>query len=266
MTGATSGIGRAIAIELAASGYDLVLVARDTARLGEAATDVVGRGVGAVPLVADLSSEADLVRVEEHLTSEDSPIDVLVHCAGGGLPAGGFFGNDVGTSEDMTRLHIDVLMRLAYAAVPPMTSRGRGKVLIISSIAGFAPGSPALTYSAAKAWQTAFGEGLNEYLRGTGCTATVVAPGFVRSEFHARAGASTEGLPDSLWTTPAAVAREAVAGMERGVPLVIPTASWRALYAVFAVLPRRYARRAFARLMGRPAEKRRAVDAGEGEG
>lgn len=258
VTGATSGIGRAITAELAAKGYELVLVARDRERLRSVADEMTETGVVAEILAADLSRDAELVRVEERLAAEDSPIDVLAHCAGTGLPAGGYLGNAVGLSIDMTKLHVEVLMRLAYAAAPPMIARRRGRILIVSSIAAFAPGSPALTYAAAKAWQTHFGEGLHEYLRGTGCTSTVVAPGFVRSEFHARAGASSVGLPERLWTTPEVVARTAVSAMERGAPLAIPTVVWRALYGAFLLLPRRCARAAFASLMKRAASSGQA--------
>jgi short-subunit dehydrogenase len=142
-------------------------------------------------------------------------------------------------------------MALAHAALPGMIARGRGGLLTTSSIAGFVPGTPSITYSASKAWATAFGEGLNELLRGTGVTSTVVAPGFVRSGFHRRIGADPSRLPAELWLDAADVARAGLEGIRRGRALVVPGTRWRALYAVGKLVPRATARAWFARLMRR---------------
>ncbi|GAB3158264.1 SDR family oxidoreductase [Micromonospora sonneratiae] len=254
VTGATSGIGLALARRLAAGGYDLVLVARDGDRLATTAAELhaTHRVAGEV-LAADLTTEAGLTAVEARLTQETDPVDVLVNNAGMGLPPGGYLGNPVQTSLTLNRLNVDSVLRLTHVALPGMLARRRGGLITISSIAGFVPGTPAITYSASKAWTTAFGEGLHQLLRGTGVTSTTVVPGFVRSEFHQRSGASTAGLPDWLWSTPQTVAETAVRGFDRAAPLVVPGTVWRTGYGISRLLPRRWSRAAFARLMSRTA-------------
>ena len=256
VTGATSGIGRALADRLAARGYDLVLVARDAGRLATTAEEIrAAHRVTCEVLPADLTAEVGLAAVEARLTAGRDPVDVLVNNAGIGLPPGGYLGNPVQASMTLNRLNVDSVLRLTHAALPGMKARRRGGLITVSSIAGFAPGTPAITYSASKAWATTFGEGLHHLLRGSGVTSTTVAPGFVRSEFHQRSGVSTAGLPDWLWLTPPVVAEAAVRGFERGTPLVIPGPAWRTAYGISRLLPRRWVRAGFARLMSRTSRK-----------
>lgn len=249
VTGASSGIGRAIALELAREGYELVLVARSADALADLALELPTAAGDAEILIADLGEQRGLAATSARLADTAKPVDVLVHSAGAGLPPGGYLGNDLAASEAVNRVAIDALTALAYAALPGMLERDRGGLITIASIAGFLPGTPAITYSAAKAWAQTFGEGLHELTRGTGVTSTVVAPGFVRSGFHSRAGIGASGIHDAMWCTPEQVARAAVRGFARRRALVVPGAQWKAVYAAQRLTPRSWSRAGFARYL-----------------
>lgn len=250
VTGASSGIGREIARGLVSRGYALVLVARDAAALAQLRDllPAVAHGSHEI-LAADLAAADGIARVRERLVDDAEPIDVLVHSAGIGLPPGGYLGNPVPASEAINRISIDALTELAHAALPGMIERRRGGLIIVASIAGFLPGTPAITYSASKAWAQTFGEGLNHMLRGTGVTSTVVAPGFVRSGFHGRAGLRASGIHDVMWCAPDTVAAAAIRAFEKRRALVVPGAAWKLVYAAYRVLPRSATRALFARYM-----------------
>jgi len=247
VTGASSGIGRAIASELADRGWALVLVGRRRDALAETAHAIARPHDGEHELLeADLGAAAGIVAAAARAGDDAAPIDLLVHSAGVGLPPGGYLGNPLAASEAVNRVTVDAITALTHAALPGMLARDRGGVLVVSSIAGFLPGTPAITYSASKAWATAFGEGLHELTRRTGVTSTVVAPGFVRSGFHASAGLGADGIHDIAWSTPERVARAAVRGVLRGRALVVPGALWSAVFAVVRIVPRSWSRAAFA--------------------
>lgn len=253
VTGASSGIGRALATQLADAGYAVTLVARDSGTLIELCAALPGTGHEAI--AADLSDSESLARVCDRLLSPANPVDVLVHSAGIGLPPGGYLGNPATASDAVHALSVDALTALAHAGLPGMLERGRGGLLTVGSIAGFLPGSGAITYSASKAWAQAFGEGLHQLTRGSGVTSTVVAPGFVRSGFHSRAGLGAAGIHPVMWCTPEQVAAAALRGFSRGRALVVPGLVWKAVYAGYRVLPRNWSRAAFASYMAWTARR-----------
>ena len=141
VTGASSGIGRAFARELADRGTDLVIVARDGDRLEQLAAELgsaPGPGVEVEVLVADLSDREQLLAVAERLASDDSPIDLLINNAGFGY-SGDFLDLDPDGETAVVDVNIAALHRLAHAAGTAMTARGRGGILHVSSVAGFGP-------------------------------------------------------------------------------------------------------------------------------
>ena len=163
ITGATAGIGAEFARQLAQRGDDLVIVARDSARLAAAAATLQHEfGIHVEALPADLLTPEGLAAVDRRLADERRPIDLLVNNAGYGID-----GDIVSTRLDDELRHLDihvtVPLQLSQTALRGMVARGRGRVVIISSVAAFIPLG---TYSAAKAWGVSFARGASLALRG----------------------------------------------------------------------------------------------------
>jgi short-subunit dehydrogenase len=192
VTGATSGIGAEFVRQLARRGDDLVLVARDEERL-EAMADWVRRaGTDAEVLPADLASDGGCRSVEQRCAAG---VDVLVNNAGVGT-RGAFLAVPVEDEEHLLRVNVRAVLRLTRAVLPGMVERGRGDVVNVSSVSGFAPGGTTASYSASKAWVTNFSESLHLQYAGYGVRVLALCPGFTRTDFHARAGMDTSGIPD----------------------------------------------------------------------
>lgn len=235
VTGGTSGIGATFARQLAARGDDIVLVARDKARLDEMAHELRGMGREVEVLPADLSKRADVAKVVKRLADEKRPIDVLVNNAG--------FGMHSRASDADSAVHdmaFEVMVRavreLAAAAARGMRARGRGRIINVSSTAGFI--TMASGYSAVKAWVTVFSEGLSNELHETGVTVTALCPGWVHTEFHARAGISKGGIPSWMWLDSESLVRSALRDADRGKVISIPSVRYKVLMWLVRHLPR----------------------------
>lgn len=228
VTGPTAGIGRQIAVELSLQGHDLILVSRDRSRLDELATELGNAEV----LPADLSDRDQLAAVEQ--AARD--VDWLVNNAGYGFTAS-FTESDVEDEQALLDVLVTAPMRLSHAALPAMIAKGRGRILNVSSVAGWVPFG---TYSAAKAWVTVFSEGLAAQTP-AGIHVTALCPGFTRTEFHERAAMEVAG-PDWMWLNAGEVARQGVRDCERGTVLSIPSVRYRALSMVAQHAPRTFLR------------------------
>ncbi|WP_030720135.1 SDR family oxidoreductase [Streptomyces griseus] len=240
ITGATAGIGAAFARQFADKGCDLVLVARDKERLERAAEELRRQYSGAVEVLpADLLEPAQCRTVEDRLALPDRPVDVLVNNAGFGLPAP-FPHSPIADEERMLDLLVRVPLRLAHAAIPGMTSRKRGAIVNVSSVAGLLPTG---TYGAAKAWITGFSESLRVDLAPYGVRVLALCPGFTRTEFQRRAGMDVSSVPSWAWLDADRVVAQAMKDLSLGKPLSITGWYYKAYAVAARHLPRTLAAR-----------------------
>lgn len=235
VTGATAGIGNAFAKELAKRGYDIVLVARDTDRLESVATMLrTDFGVHAEVLVADLAEREDLLRVRDRVEDAEAPIEVLVNNAGFGLHSD-VLDPDFSIHERAMDVMCLAVLVLAGAAGRAMKARGHGRIINVSSTSGeIMTGN----YSAIKAWVTSYSQGLGIQLAGTGVSVTAVCPGWVRTEFHQRAGIKSSNLPPVVWIDPEVLVKEALDDAEKGKYISVPTLKWKVAMALAHIAPR----------------------------
>lgn len=239
ITGGTAGIGAAFARALAARGDDLVLVARNADRLSDMATELKERyAVNVETVVADLAIRADVAGIAERLTSLEQPIDMVINNAGFGVRA-------KLTDADTTRHEqaIDVMIRavlmLGAAAGRTMRQRGSGTIINVSSTAGFvAMGS----YSAIKAWVTTYTESLANELHGTGVRVTALCPGYVRTEFHERAGINMGSLPQLMWLDADRLVADCLNDAAAGKVVSIPSKRYKVMITICEHLPHRAVR------------------------
>ncbi|MBU6532641.1 SDR family NAD(P)-dependent oxidoreductase [Streptomyces sp. NPDC057245] len=235
ITGSTAGIGAAFARRLAADGHDLVLVARDTERLRGQATELHDRhGIEAEVLTADLATDAGIEAVAARLDDRRNPVDLLINNAG--------FGNkgrflDVSTADELTMLkvHCEAVLRLTSTAAEAMRQRGRGGVVNVASTAAFVPRG---TYGASKAWVVQFTQGVAQDLAGSGVRLMALCPGFVRTEFHERAGMDTNSIPKWMWLDADNVVTAALSDLSRGKSVSVPDPRYKALMGAAKLVPR----------------------------
>jgi short-subunit dehydrogenase len=223
ITGATAGIGAAFADRLARDGQDLVLVARDEARLGETA-DLLRRvyAVDVEVLPADLADDAGCAKVEQRLADPARPVDLLVNNAGFTVGTR-FLRSDIANEELMLRVLVRAVLRLTHAALPGMVERGKGAVINVSSVAAW---RPAGTYAAAKAWVTSFTEGLVGQVAGSGVRIMALSPGYTLTEFHDRAGVR-KPWPRWMWLPAERVVDDGLRDLRRGVVVSVPSARYK---------------------------------------
>jgi short-subunit dehydrogenase len=246
VTGATAGIGAAFARRLAVEGYDLVLVARDEARLAALAKELTDRhGVAATALAADLSQPAGCERVEARLADPDAPVDMLVNNAGMSLNTP-FLRSTVEREEQLLRLNVHAVMRLTLAALPGMVERRRGDVVNVSSVAGFGVPMPGSTYSSSKAWVTNFSESIAQSVRSSRVRVMALCPGYTRTEFHDRAGINMSKTPGWLWLSAEEVVHGGLRDLRHGKIISVP--DWKYKAAVFGM---RYLPRSLTRTVAR---------------
>jgi short-subunit dehydrogenase len=239
VTGATAGIGRRFGERFAARGHDLLLVARDGARLDAAAAELAGRhGVTVDTHAADLG-DTDAVEALATRLADAPHVDVLVNNAGFGTK-GALARIDPAEQQRMVRVQCLAPVRLAQAVLPGMVARRSGAVINVASIAAFisAPGNA--TYGASKAFVRAFSEAMAAEVARDGVRVQALCPGFTRTEFHARMGGGDKGIPAWLWMSADAVVDASLRALDRGGPVtVIPGLRNRLLIAAFRHMPLR---------------------------
>jgi len=215
VTGASAGLGAAFARALAASGTNLILVARRRERLEELARELGARhGVAVDILAADLASDEGLAAVESAAAGSDS-LDLLVNDAGFGGRTG-FVKGELADHLRMVRVHVEAPVRLTKAALPGMIGRGRGAVINVSSIAGFSPFSGAM-YSGTKSFLAMFSVNLQSEVRSRGIVLQALCPGMTHTEFHQVAAIDKRVIPAPFWMTADRVVRISLRRLGRGV-------------------------------------------------
>jgi short-subunit dehydrogenase len=220
VTGASSGIGAALARELARHGHDLVLTARSRAPMDALAEEVRYLGAAATVIIADLAQPGGATVLVQEIVAAGTEIDVLNNNAGLGA-AGRFDRIDAARNAEIMQVNIVALTELTQALLPAMLARRRGKIVLVASTASFLPCPNLAVYGASKAYVRSFGEALAQELRGTGVTVTVLCPGTTATNFFAVAGLVPNGLQTRRMMTADAVARIAFAGMARGQRVTI---------------------------------------------
>lgn len=220
LTGASSGIGAALARVFAEHGHELALVARREAELTTLA-DAIAAGNRKRPLVLaiDLSRSDAPARISHELISRGLEPAIVVNNAGFGL-SGAATALDRTEQLAMIDLNVRTLTDMSLRWVESL-ARHRGGILNIASVAGFMSGPNMAVYYATKAYVLSFSEALHVELKPRGVRVTVVAPGPVPTGFQARAGLGAK-LPPFLTVSPEKVARAGYAGLMRGRRLVVP--------------------------------------------
>ncbi|MDM0079732.1 SDR family oxidoreductase [Variovorax sp. J31P179] len=222
VTGASSGIGAIYADRLAKRGHDLILVARDVAKLSALAERIrseSGRHVELLP--ADLTAKDDLRRVEQRLLSDDR-IELLVNNAGVGATSA-LIDSDPDRLEDMIQLNVTALARLTRAVAVGMARRGKGAIINIASIVAVAPELLNGTYGGSKAFVLAFTQSLHHELGPKGIRVQAVLPGATSTDFWNVAGTPVEHLPGEIVMRAEEMVDAALAGFDQGELATIPS-------------------------------------------
>lgn len=226
VTGASAGIGREFARQLAKSARSLTLVARRGDRLEQLRDELVAAhpALSVHTRVVDLLDRSQIDQLVGWLDAEQIEIDLLVNNAGLG-DYGRFATSDPGRDEQIIRLNVLALTLLTRRLIPNMVARKRGAILNVSSSAGFLPIPGLAVYAASKAYVNSFSEALRAELRGTGVTVTTLCPGPVHTEFGevaTRPGGQPERGPKFTYVGADDVVRAALFAVEADRPLVIP--------------------------------------------
>ncbi|MET0447150.1 MAG: SDR family NAD(P)-dependent oxidoreductase [Aeromicrobium sp.] len=234
VTGATSGIGHAFAVELAKRGHDLVIVARTTDRLEDVAATIRAKhDVDVEVLTADLSTDAGMQAAANALTDTTRPVDLLVNNAGASL-AGWFGTTDITDEDRQLDLLVRAPMHLMDAAIKTMAGRGGGKIINVSSVAAFTPRG---VYSAHKAWLLNISQWADVHYDDVNIGVQALCPGFVRTEFHQRGDMDVSGVPKWMWLKADKVVQASLRDLARDKSVSIPSLRYKMLATLARYLP-----------------------------
>jgi short-subunit dehydrogenase len=224
VTGASSGLGKVFAQQLAQMGFSLILVARREDRLREIARELeTSAKVRVEVFAADLIREGDVAKIKARI--EACPdLDVLVNNAGFGSK-GMFASNDFNRQLEMIQVHNLAPVYLMRAALPGMIARHRGAIINLSSLGGYLPTGGSVMYAATKSFIRMFTESLALELEGTGVLVEALCPGFTFTEFHEVGelqGFDRKSIPKGMWMPAEPVIRAALEGLTKGQIVVVP--------------------------------------------
>ena len=244
ITGASAGIGAALARVHAAEGWDLILTARREAPLKALAAELSRLGAATTVLTEDLADPAAPYRLFDEIQARELSVDGLVNNAGFSRTAG-FLNTDPEIHAAMIRVMLTAPIELARLFAPAMVARGYGRILNVASLAGQMPATGGDTlYGPIKSFLIKASQGLHLELRGTGVHVTALCPGYTLTEFHDVNGTRDEvssAHPAWMWQTADHVARVGYAACEANLPKVTPGAMNNILAGLAKHLPDRLA-------------------------
>jgi uncharacterized protein len=226
ITGASTGIGRELAGQLASRARTLVLIARRERRLNELRDELRNQNaqLNVHVCVVDLCDKTQIDELIRSLGKNKIDIDFLINNAGLG-DVGPFATSPPQRNDEMLQVNVVALTHLTRRLLPQMISQKRGAILNVSSSAGFLPIPEFNVYAATKAYVTSFSESLRAELRDTGVTVTALCPGPVHTEFGdvaKRPGGEPERGPEFVYVSVEKTVRDALAAVEADKPIVIP--------------------------------------------
>ena len=238
ITGASAGIGRSFAESLARRGYDLILVARSTARIEALGRELSGRHqVRLEAWPADLASDAGREDVAARIAALPR-LDRLVNNAGFAT-TGKLQKIPLGPQMDMLRVHVVAPMRLCHAALPRMVEHGVAAIINVSSNARFLFGPRNVNYSATKANNTSFSLGLDTEVRSAGVRVQALCPGFTHTEIHAEMPHVKRQIPAWMWGRAEDVVEASLRQLEHGGPVIcVPGLLNKVMWRVLSMIPR----------------------------
>ena len=236
ITGASVGIGDCFARLLASEGYNLVINARSKDKLEERAEFLrKSYNIKVEVLAADLATECE--KVESYIESHE--IEVLINNAGFGLNQS-FLSSPIEEEQRVLDVLVRAPMRLMHAALPQMRKRNSGVIINVSSTAAFIAGGH---YSAAKSYLTVMSESLHTQMLPTNVKVSSLNPGFVRTEFHQRAGMKMGAIPSFMWLDGDFLVKKAWSDARKGKAISIPGWQYKVLRTIIALAPRKTVRK-----------------------
>ena len=235
ITGASSGIGKALAFEFAAGGFNLLLIARNEAALHEIAAEIYEKNrVETEVISADLSCPDSVEKLVGTIQSKTHRYEVLVNNAGFGIH-GDFASTDITQNVQLLHVQLTAALRLTRALLPAMIERRSGRILNVASVYSFSPVPFQSVYAACKAFLLSFSTAVQNELEGTGVTITVFCPGITQTEFRSRAGIAEKHKKSGI--TAEHAASIAYSATIRGKHIVVPGLFNRLYVFVSHVLP-----------------------------
>jgi hypothetical protein len=220
ITGASSGIGKALAFEFAAGGFNVLLIARNGAALAEVAAECSSKyRVDTEVIPTDLSRMDSIDTLITALASKPRQYEVLVNNAGFGIH-GDFASTDIEQNVRLLNVQLTAALKLTKAVLPSMLSRRSGRILNVASVYSFSPVPFQSVYGACKAFLLSFSSSLQNELKGTGVSVTVFCPGVTQTEFRSRAGIGQKRKHSGM--TAQAAAHIAYVETMRGKHIVVP--------------------------------------------
>lgn len=251
ITGASSGIGAAFARYHAAKGGDLILTARREDALLALKQELEAKhGITAHVFALDLGAPGGAEQLDDAIVAAELDVGILINNAGFG-GHGPFIERDLDAEQAMIDLNIKALVTLTHRFGHRMVARGHGKILNVGSIAGFMPGPQQAVYFATKAFVSSFSQAVDQELRDRGVTCTLLAPGYVETEFAKVADLEGTPLVRGGGATAEAVAKHGYDAMMRGALVTFNEPKLRVAHRLFPLMPRRQVLKMVARMQAK---------------